>query len=106
MRLVTAGLAARLKFTVDDIEDLKIAVDELTAYLTGREGKDGRLEVDFHVYEDRIEISGRGVFSPGHNVRTQLTELSKMILDTVVDAAGLQQEDGVPSFSVVKSRRS
>ena len=36
VRLVAAGLAARISFTLEDIEDLKIAVDELSAYVTGR----------------------------------------------------------------------
>ena len=31
LRTATAGLAARLDFTLDDIEDLRIAVDEACA---------------------------------------------------------------------------
>ena len=33
LRTATAGLAARLDFTLDDIEDLRIAVDEACAML-------------------------------------------------------------------------
>jgi serine/threonine-protein kinase RsbW len=33
LRTATAGLAARLDFTIDDIEDLRIAVDEACALL-------------------------------------------------------------------------
>ncbi len=33
LRTATAGLAARLQFTLDDIEDLRIAVDEACAML-------------------------------------------------------------------------
>ncbi|HVE64136.1 MAG TPA: anti-sigma regulatory factor [Mycobacteriales bacterium] len=36
LRTATAGLASRLDFTIDDIEDLKIAVDEACAMLLPR----------------------------------------------------------------------
>jgi serine/threonine-protein kinase RsbW len=104
VRLVAAGLAARLKFTLEDIEDLKIAVDELSAYLTGAQGRDGKLHVTFSVHDDRIEIAGRGEFTSDYKIRTHLTELSQMILQTVVDDAQLKQDNGTPSFSLVKSK--
>lgn len=102
---MAAGLAARLRFTLEDIEDLKIAVDELSAYLTGAQGRDGELEVRFSVAEDRIEIEGRAVLHPGHKVRTELTEFSQMILDTVADSASLQQLDGTPTFTITKAKK-
>ena len=106
VRLVAAGLAARLKFTLDDIEDLKIAVDEMSAYFTGANGRDGTIEVTFTVQDDRLEITGAGSFSPGEKVRTELTEFSRMILETVADSASLQQMDGTPTFNLVKSKAS
>lgn len=105
VRLVASGLAARVGFTLEDIEDLKIGVDELAAYMTGTQGRDGSLEVTFTVYDDRLEIVGRGQFPPGHKVRTDLTELSNMILATVVDSASLHRDGSFPSFSLVKTRR-
>lgn len=104
VRLIAAGLASRLGFTIDEIEDLKIAVDELCAYLTGTQGREGSLVIDFLVDGARIEINGRGDLSPGQKVRTDLTELSKMILGTVVDDARLEQVDGSPTFSLSKSK--
>jgi anti-sigma regulatory factor (Ser/Thr protein kinase) len=104
VRLIAAGLATRLRFTIDEIEDLKIAVDELSAYLTGAQGRDGNLEISFVVHESKLEISGAGKFAPGQKVRTDLTELSRMILHTVVDSASLQQTDGTPVFELVKSK--
>ena len=105
LRLVAAGLAARLEFTLEDIEDLKIAVDELSAYITGSQGRDGTLDVRFTIDQNRIEIDGRAALSPGHKVRTDLTEFSQMILETVADSASLQQLDGVPAFKLVKSKK-
>ena len=105
LRLVAAGLAARLKFTIDDIEDLKIAVDELSAYITGSQGREGTLSVEFTVGDDRIEILGTAELAPGNKVRTDLTEFSQMILETVADSASLEQRDGVPAFKLVKSKK-
>jgi serine/threonine-protein kinase RsbW len=105
VRLIAAGLASRIKFTIDDIEDLKIAVDELAAYLTGSQGREGILDIYFSVGEERIEIRGAARLEAGQRVRTELTEFSRMILETVVDRATLKQPDGVPTFSLVKSKR-
>ncbi len=104
VRLVATGLASRLGFTLDEIEDLKIAVDELCAYLTGPQGRDGTLEIAFQIHADRIEIRGTGLFAAGHGARTDLTELSRMILDTVTDSASLEQVDGMTRFALTKSR--
>jgi serine/threonine-protein kinase RsbW len=106
VRLVAAGLASRLQFTIDNIEDLKIAVDEVCAYLTGAQGREGDLDVRFTVTDDRIEIAGTGILAPGQKTRTDLTEFSRMILDTVVDSATLDSANGRPAFNLVKSRRS
>ncbi len=104
VRLIASGLASRLGFTYDEIEDLKIAVDELCAYVTGAKGRDGNLEIKFGMDEDRLHISGEGHFVSDENVRTDLTEFSQMILETVVDSATLAQENGTPKFGLVKSR--
>ena len=104
VRLVAADLASRLGFTIDEIEDLKIAVDELAAYMTGSQGRDGTLEIVFEVEEDRIDISGKGHFAPGSRVRTELTDFSRTILETVADKASLEQLDGTPTFRLVKTK--
>lgn len=47
LRMVTAGLAARLDFTVDEIEDLKIAVDEACAMLLAQSVPGSEITVSF-----------------------------------------------------------
>jgi serine/threonine-protein kinase RsbW len=106
VRLIASGLAARLRFTIEDIEDLKIAVDELAAYLTGTQGRPGTLEIEFTIQGDRIVISGTGHFEPGQKVRADLTEFSRMILNTVADEATFEQDDGVPRFTLTKIKKS
>jgi len=103
---VASGLATRLGFTLDDIEDLKIGVDELSAYLTGTQGRDGTLKVTFTLDGAQIRIDGKGDFSAGVKVRTELTTLSQKILETVVDSATLHEDGGSPAFSLAKSKSS
>lgn len=106
VRLVAAGLATRLSFTLEDIEDLKIAVDELSAYITGAHGRSGTLAVSFTLQDDRIQIKGTGKYTEAYDVRTELTEFSRMILETVTDSAELGASDGTPAFFIIKSKSS
>lgn len=106
VRLIASGLASRLGFNIDEIEDLKMGVDEMCAYLTGAQGRSGSLEIRFEIDGDSLKINGLGEFEAGQKVRTDLTEFSRMILDTVVDKATLEQNNGQPRFSLEKSKAS
>ena len=56
LRMATAGLAARLDFTLDDIEDLRMAVGEASAILLERARPGGQLIAGFGLGEDRIDV--------------------------------------------------
>ena len=49
LRTATAGLAARLQFTLDEIEDLRIAVDEACAMLLAVAAASSDLTCEFEV---------------------------------------------------------
>ncbi len=53
LRTATAGLAARLDFTLDEIEDLRIAVDEACAMLLAQADAGTSLECDFALSRTR-----------------------------------------------------
>jgi serine/threonine-protein kinase RsbW len=57
LRTATAGLAARLDFTLDDIEDMRIAVDEACAMLLGQAIPGSSLECSFALSDDDMTIS-------------------------------------------------
>jgi serine/threonine-protein kinase RsbW len=57
LRTATAGLAARLDFTLDDIEDMRIAVDEACAMLLGQAVPGSSLECTFALSADDITIT-------------------------------------------------
>lgn len=63
LRTATAGLAARLHFALDEIEDLRIAVDEACAMLLAVATHDAQLECRFAVTDDAltVEVSVRTV---------------------------------------------
>jgi len=57
LRTATAGLAARLDFTLDEIEDLRIAVDEACAMLLSQAIPGSDLGCDFSLGKDSMTIS-------------------------------------------------
>jgi serine/threonine-protein kinase RsbW len=57
LRSATAGLAARLDFTLDEIEDLRIAVDEACAILLVGAAPEVDLECEFELNPDEIRVS-------------------------------------------------
>jgi serine/threonine-protein kinase RsbW len=57
LRTMTAGLAARLDFTVDDIEDLRIAVGEACALVLPEALPGGDLEAEFRLTPGTLTIS-------------------------------------------------
>ena len=57
LRTATAGLAARLDFTLDEIEDLRIAVDEACAMLLAQAIPGTNLECAFDLGADEMAIT-------------------------------------------------
>ena len=57
LRTATAGLAARLDFTLDEIEDLRIAVDEACAMLLQKAVPESSLNCRFDLAGDALAIS-------------------------------------------------
>ena len=56
LRTATASLASRLDFTIDDIEDLRIAVDEACAMLLTQALPGADLECAFELTADSIKV--------------------------------------------------
>jgi serine/threonine-protein kinase RsbW len=99
-RVTAAGLAGRLGFTFDQVEDLRLAIDELCFGLTGSRGRPGTVEVHFVVSDDGLTVQGKGHFET--DGRVALSELSEVILNALVDEHELADEPGGPRFRLVK----
>ncbi len=57
LRTMTAGLAARLDFTLDDIEDLRIAVGEACALVLPEADPSGDLEAEFRLEPGVLSVT-------------------------------------------------
>src|ERR1700709_605888 len=57
LRSATAGLAARLDFTIEEIEDLRIAVDEACALLLPSAVPGADLDCEFELSTDELRVT-------------------------------------------------
>ena len=107
-RVTAMGLASRLSFTIDEIDDLRIAIDELVFGLIGTKGRAGKVVLRYAVSDNGLEVHGQGDFddgdADGNASAPSLNELSELILDAVADEHSLEVIDGKPSFRLVKRR--
>jgi hypothetical protein len=100
-RVTAAGLASRLGFTFDQIEDLRLAIDELCFGLTGPQGRPGTVHLRFLVRDGGLEVEGEGRFEDDHRL-SRLSELSTVILHALVDEHELLPGRPDPRFRMVK----
>ncbi|MGI8759421.1 MAG: anti-sigma regulatory factor [Acidimicrobiales bacterium] len=100
-RLTAAGLASRLGFDLNEVEDLKIAVDELCHAIVGPQGRDGSLTLVYRLHADALVIEGVSDF-PAVPAGTVTTELSSLILAAVVDEHEISHLDSTIRFRLTK----
>lgn len=116
IRLTLSGVASRMGYAYEEIEDLKIAVSEACTNAVqhaykGGDGEDGEVAVRFLVYEDRLEIivadkggsfdfkqkqEDLGPYTSAHTV-DQLAEggLGLYLMQTLMDEVEVQANSGV-----------
>ncbi|MED4648206.1 anti-sigma B factor RsbW [Bacillus inaquosorum] len=114
IRLTLSGVASRMGYTYDEIEDLKIAVSEACTNAVQhayKEDKNGEVSIRFGVFEDRLEIivadegdsfdfdekqQDLGPYTPSHTV-DQLSEggLGLYLMETLMDEVRVQNNSGV-----------
>lgn len=103
LRTATAGLAARLHFTLDEIEDLRIAVDEACAMLLdGEELPDAELHCRFTLTTDEIAVT---VTLPG--VRRSLppqNTFAWQVLTALTGEVAAEVSDDQLTIGLVKRR--
>jgi serine/threonine-protein kinase RsbW len=112
LRTTTASLAARLDFTLDEIEDLRIAVDEASALLIAGAVEGADLTSVFEMSADSIHISvstmtaggtqGTNSSSSGAPARDSFAWTVLSALAGEVDA--WTDPDGRQTISLVKHR--
>ncbi|MET8833120.1 ATP-binding protein [Micromonospora sp. NPDC004540] len=105
LRTATAGLAARLQFALDEIEDLRIAVDEACAMLLAIATRDAELECRFAVTEDALTVevtvpTVRGATLPSES------SFAWKVLTALTTAAAARAADGRATISLLTRRAS
>jgi hypothetical protein len=88
-RLVASGVATAAQFDVDQLEDLRIAVDEMCSALI--EGGNGPLSLTFELTEDGVEVNGRAPVDGTVELEPERWGLSRQILKVVVDDHDISQ---------------
>ena len=93
VRLVASGLASTAGFDVDELDDLRIAVDEaVSALLEGGGGE--KLPLHFEVTEGQVAMEGRTAVASADALDPDRLELSTQILGAVCDEHQLEVVDG------------
>ena len=105
-RLTVAGVASRMGFTYDEVEDLRIAIDELCFALVGTNGREGSIELRYSLQAEDLVVEGFGAFADPVPVAPTLSPLSRQILSAVVDEHDVAIGERGPTFRLRKRRHT
>lgn len=98
VRLTASGIASRLGFDVDEIENLRVAVDELASTVVDA-SSGGELEISFATVNGQLHIDGCVSVTPGREIA--LDELSTQILNAVSNEYDLRVDHDTARFACV-----
>lgn len=102
IRLNAAGALANAGFSIDEIEDVKIGVEELSAVLLSR-GNGARLELSIFVDANGAIITGERAAGPDQS--TELEDFVGTILEAVVDSFEIETFEHGLRFTMRKRLR-
>ena len=103
LRTATAGLAARLQFTLDEIEDLRIAVDEACAILLAVAAVEAELSCRFTVTDDTLTVEA--TVPAGTSARLPSGEsFAWQVLSALTDEVSAQVINGRVAIQLTKRR--
>jgi anti-sigma regulatory factor (Ser/Thr protein kinase) len=106
-RLTAAGIASDLGFTLQGIEDVRIAVDEACAILIEACGTDehNHHELDLHygIVGDKLLIEGRSNCGAGQPV--EMHAVARELLEMTADEHEVHTVEGGRAFRLVKHRQ-
>lgn len=100
-RVTASGLASRGGFSLDEVEDLRLALDELCFWLVGTEGRRGRIALRYALGAHELVVEGTGHFDAPVAPRP-LDGWSERILEALVDEHHLWPDADIPRFRLRK----
>ena len=83
-RILAAGVASRVGLTLDEVDDLRIAIDELCFSLIGTQGRPGVVHLMFTLDDETLEVEGT-LESGERGPDPVPSGLSRKILEALVD---------------------
>jgi serine/threonine-protein kinase RsbW len=101
-RLTAAGVATDLDFDLRDIEDLRVAVDEMCAVVIDGATPDAELELRYRVIDDQLEIVGR---CPQDGVAPEIHPVARELLAMTADEFEVESSGDTRTFRLLKRRR-
>jgi hypothetical protein len=102
VRLVAADAAVRAGLDCEEIEDFRIAIDELCHMLMTF--TDDYIEMTVATFEDRVVAHGHAR-TRSSSVRCSLGELSQLIVAATTDFHAVRNAEGEIAFDVAKQTR-
>jgi serine/threonine-protein kinase RsbW len=100
LRLTAAGLAARCELTIDDIEDLRLAVDEACALLLPHATPGSTLDARFELAYARLEVQAS--ISSVADAELDRTGFAWTVLGALASPVDVRQEAGRLTIALTK----
>ena len=100
VRLAAADCGARAGLSIEEVEDLRIAVDELAYALFGDEGAAGDVTLRYLAHRGVVEVEGSCAVTGAGAI--PVGDLSRTIISAVADEHELVAENGTRRFRLVK----
>lgn len=106
LRLTAASLAARCDLTVDDIEDLRLAVDEACALLLPHAQVDSVLDAHFELASGRLVVTATIDSPDSSEASPDRSGFAWSVLSALASEVGVQGSNGHLSITVTKRRET
>jgi serine/threonine-protein kinase RsbW len=100
VRLTTSAMASRLGFDVDEIENWRVAVDELSSTILEGAPPGGELTITMFTTGSDFCIEGQAPIGNGSTI--ELDQLTAQILNAVCDKYELRVADDAARFVCVR----
>jgi serine/threonine-protein kinase RsbW len=100
-RLMASGVATTVGLPLEEVEDFRIAVDELCATLIEM-GDGGPVRLTFELAADAVLVRATTQVGDGAEIDDERLTLSRQILDVVTDGHDLDRDDRVVRFTARK----
>ncbi|MDT4903374.1 MAG: serine/threonine-protein kinase RsbW [Pseudonocardiales bacterium] len=104
LRLTAASLAARCDLTIDDIEDLRLAVDEACALLLPHATPDTTLDARFELAEGKLAVDTSVTTSD--NAEPDRDGFAWTVLGALASSVDVRRNDDRLTITVTKTREA